>query len=216
MQRLANRVVYGKRATPYEALSGLAEGIAGAYATEEVLPLMARIASEGAGATATDVWPRVGGELRRVASWPDGTGPTRPIELTGDDVPPIAEAGRVYPIRHQGELLGALAVRKSPGDRVAPAEDTLLAHLASQAGLVLRNVRLVSELEASRRRIVTAQDEERRRVERDLHDGTQQRLLTLAMALGVARRRAEKAADGELQTTIDQAEAELRSALSEL
>ncbi len=56
-----------------------------------------------------------------------------------------------------------------------------------QAGLVLRNVRLVEELRSSRQRLVTAQDEERRRLERNLHDGAQQRLVSIALALRMAR-----------------------------
>ena len=75
---------------------------------------------------------------------------------------------------------------------MSAAEDKLLAHLASQAGLVLRNVRLTAELQAtiedlraSRRRLVRAQDEERQRIERNLHDGAQQQLVALMIQLGV-------------------------------
>jgi signal transduction histidine kinase len=59
----------------------------------------------------------------------------------------------------------------------------LLADLAGQAGLVLRNVQLIEELRASRRRLVSAQDEERRRLERNLHDGAQQQLIALKLRL---------------------------------
>jgi signal transduction histidine kinase len=68
----------------------------------------------------------------------------------------------------------------------------LISDLASQAGLVLRNVRLIEELRASRQRLVSAQDEERRRLERNLHDGAQQQLVALAVQLGLAQRLAEK------------------------
>jgi signal transduction histidine kinase len=75
---------------------------------------------------------------------------------------------------------------------VSAAEDKLLAHLASQAALVLRNVRLTAELQAtiddrraSRRRLVRAQDEERPRIERNLHDGAQQQLVALVIQLTV-------------------------------
>jgi len=69
------------------------------------------------------------------------------------------------------------------GDRLATAEDTLLSDLAGQAGLVLRNVRLIEELRASRQRLVRAQDEERRRIERNIHDGAQQQLVAIAVKL---------------------------------
>ena len=58
-------------------------------------------------------------------------------------------------------------------------------HLASQAGLVLRNAALIDELRASRRRLVEAQDAERRKIERNLHDGAQQQLVALTIQLGL-------------------------------
>jgi signal transduction histidine kinase len=100
----------------------------------------------------------------------------------------------VVAVRHQGELLGVLSVSKPPAEPLSPAEEKLVSDLASQAGLVLRNVRLTSELQArleelqaSRQRLVTAQDEERRRLERNLHDGAQQQLVALAIKLRMAR-----------------------------
>src|SRR5207253_1510335 len=83
----------------------------------------------------------------------------------------------------RGERLGALSLTKAPGERLTPAEEHLARDLASGAGLVLRNVRLteellqrLKELQASRIRIVHAQDQERRRLERNIHDGAQQQL----------------------------------------
>jgi signal transduction histidine kinase len=103
------------------------------------------------------------------------------------------------PVRHQGELLGALSVTKRPGESLTPIEDQLLDDLAHQAGLVLKNVGLTSELRArvedlraSRQRLVAAQDEERRRLERNLHDGAQQNLVAIKVKLGLAEMFAEK------------------------
>jgi signal transduction histidine kinase len=66
------------------------------------------------------------------------------------------------------------------------AKERLVRDLASQAGLILRNVRLVEELRAAQRRIVAAQDEERRRLERNIHDGAQQQLVALSVKLRLA------------------------------
>ena len=71
--KLADRVVYGKRATPYEVLSDFSDRMAGTYSTADVLPRLARILGEGTGATGTEVWLRVGREFQRAASWPDTT-----------------------------------------------------------------------------------------------------------------------------------------------
>jgi signal transduction histidine kinase len=73
-----------------------------------------------------------------------------------------------------------------------PAKEKLVRDLAGQAGLVLRNVRLIEELRASRQRLVAAQDEERRRLERNLHDGAQQQLVALSVRLRLAESLAER------------------------
>jgi signal transduction histidine kinase len=75
---------------------------------------------------------------------------------------------------------------------VTPVEEKLVADLAAQAGLVLRNVRLVEEIRESRRRLVTAQDTERRRLERDIHDGAQQHLVSLMVKIRVLESLARK------------------------
>jgi signal transduction histidine kinase len=69
----------------------------------------------------------------------------------------------------------------TPDDPIDPGRERLVRDLAGQAGLVLRNVRLIEDLRASRQRVVAAQDEERRKIERNLHDGAQQQLVALAV-----------------------------------
>jgi len=221
-QGIANRLVYGKRATPYEVLSEFSERVAETYSIDDVLPRMARILAEGTGAIRTEVWLRVGSELRPTASWPEDGMSSSPIAMTGDALPAITSASRVAAatsvaqVRHQGELLGALTVVKPPQEPLTPAEEKLLADLASQAGLVLRNVALLSDLRASRQRLVAAQDEERRRLERNLHDGAQQQLVALSVKQrlvgGLVHRDPEKAVSmiTELQEDTAQALETLR------
>jgi signal transduction histidine kinase len=198
-QHLANRVVYGRRATPYELLSEFS-GRAGGYSVEDVLPRMARAAAEGTGAASVSVWLRVGDHVRRSATWPSSTDDAdEEMGLTGTDLPPLPGEDRTFPVRHQEQLLGALSVRSSAADPLTPAKEKLLTDLAGQAGLILRNVRLTEELKAkleelraSRQRLVAAQDEERRRLERNIHDGAQQQLVALAVNLRLARTLAAK------------------------
>src|ERR1019366_997377 len=87
-------------------------------------------------------------------------------------LPSIDGTVRLVEVRHQGALLGALGVTKRSGESLTPVEENLLTHLAGQAGLVLKNVGLTSdlqarlvELRASRQRVGTPPDEERRRLE---------------------------------------------------
>jgi signal transduction histidine kinase len=191
--RLANRFVYGKRATPYEVLSEFSHRVAGTYAAEDVLPRMARILGEGTGAARAEVWLRVGNELRPAAAWPEAdAGARQPIPLADGQMPHIPGTARAIPVEHQGELLGALAISMPRGESFTPTTEKLVRDVASQAGLVLRNVRLIEELRASRQRLVAAQDQERRRLERNIHDGAQQQLVALAVNLRLAETLAER------------------------
>ena len=186
VQRFANRVVYGKRATPYEVLAEFSERMAGAYANEDLLPRMAKILAEGTGAARAEVWLRTDDQMHVDASWPADARPPTAI-----DVSHLPDG--ITPVRHQGELLGALSVEKKPGETLTPTEQKLIDDLAAQAGLVLKNVGLteqrlarLEELKASRQRLVSAQDEERRKLERNLHDGAQQQLIALTIKLRLA------------------------------
>ena len=189
VERWANQLVYGNRSTPYEALTELSHRFAGTYADEEVLPRLARVLVQGTGARAATVWIYGAGDSIPAASWPEPASPLR-----------ARVADRVVQVRHEGELLGELALSKRPGEPFTPVEETLVRDLAAQAGQVLRNVRLTAELQArlreiaaqavelraSRQRIVAAQDAERRRLERNIHDGAQQHLVALAVKLRLA------------------------------
>jgi signal transduction histidine kinase len=101
-------------------------------------------------------------------------------------MPPVTGADLSVPVVHQGELLGAISVRMPRGEPLRPAGEQLVADVASQAGLVLSNAGLIGDLRASRQRLVTAQDEARRRIERNIHDGAQQDLVALAIKLRLA------------------------------
>jgi signal transduction histidine kinase len=222
-ERLANRLVYGDRATPYQVLSDFAEKIGGTYRLDDVLQRTAAILAQGTGATRVDVWLRVGRELRPAAAWPAGTAVPDRLQLGIDGVLPAFDGvTRAVAVRNDEELLGALALEKPRNEPLTPAEDKLLQDLASQAGLVLRNVRLTTELQAtidelraSRRRLVQAQDEERRKIERNLHDGAQQQLVALTVQLGLLERLAEhprrvREAATQLQDGLRQALDDLR------
>jgi signal transduction histidine kinase len=198
-QRVANRLVYGDRATPYQVLSELADRMASTFSLDDVLERTASVLAAGTGASRVDVWLRLGEELRPVAVWPSGSPPRAAMPLEDEQALPAFDGvTRVAAVRHGGELLGALTIEKPPSEPLTPTEDELVADLASQAGLALRNVRLTAELQASledlrasRRRLVEAQDHERRKIERNLHDGAQQQLVALSVQLGLVERIAD-------------------------
>jgi signal transduction histidine kinase len=215
-QHLANRLVFGKRATPYEVLSEFSEHIGGRYGSaEDLLPRMARMVGEGVGARVANVWLRVGGQLQVAGSWPDDMDRPQAIALSDGEVPPIPGADGVYPVRHEGELLGVLSLAKPRGEPLTQTEEKLVGDLAAQAALVLRNVRLIEELRASRQRIVAASDAERRRLERNIHDGAQQQLVAMAMKLRLARDFTRKDLERAV-SLLDDVEQDAQSALETL
>ena len=151
--------------------------------------------------------------------------PTLELAYRLDDGRYVDAAGHAIELRQDDRAVTALA---SGGEEIAvlvhdPAvldEPGLVESVRTTAGLVLENERLAAqvrsqlvEVRASRARIVAAADAERRRIERDLHDGAQQRLVTLSMALGLEASRADEGAAGSLsraQDEIEQAITELR------
>ena len=97
----------------------------------------------------------------------------------------------IVPVRHQGELLGAASIEKKPGESLTAPERMLVSDLGSQAGLGRGNVALIADLRDSRQRLVAAQDDERRKLERSLH-GAQQHVGALAVKLRLAESLAER------------------------
>ena len=181
LQEAANKVVYGRRQSPYESLATFTRGLAEGYTGDDVLARMAEALARGVRGRAAAVYLSEGGEEILAASWP------------GPDALPSSSPSRTEAVRYQGQDLGALAVWTQPGQSLNATEKRLVTDLTLQAGLLLRNARLAAELErrleellASRRRLVGAQDDERRRLERDLHDGAQHDLVALRMKLGLA------------------------------
>jgi signal transduction histidine kinase len=147
--------------------------------------------------------------------------------LVPADVDPIL---RVAPVTNSGELLGLLVVRRPDGAvPFGDDDDQAFTELARQVGLALHNVKLDSalqesldevrrqadELRASRARIVEATDAERRRIERDLHDGAQQHLVALAVSVRLARQLADVNPD-QAKEILDQLGSDLQDAVQEL
>ncbi len=199
--RSANRLVLGTRATPLETLHQFSQGVAAAYGADDVLAGMARALAEGTGARRAEVWLVVGPDLRRSAVWPpegrERVGAAdRPAAHWPDE---RVDVDLCVPVRLDQELLGVLALAERPGRSFTAAEEALVTDLASHAGLVLQNVRLSTELagrrdhlvaqaealQESRRRLVAARTAERRRVERNIHDGAQQHLVALLVRIGL-------------------------------
>jgi len=201
--RIADRVVYSGRESPYEVLAAFSEQIGAAYSDDDILARMAAVLREATRAEHATVWLTIDGELRPAAVWPSGAAP--PSELPE----------RAVEVRHQGDRLGALSVAMPANDPLDGRRSKLIHDLAAQAGPVLRNVRLIEELKASRQRLVAAQDAERRRLERNIHDGAQQQLVALAVKQRLAGSLVGKD-DERARAMLEELQAETNAALEDL
>lgn len=197
LETFASRAVHRGLASPYEVLRGFSGSVTGRYAAEELPGRMARLLTEGTGAEWSQVWLVVGGRATLAATWPldDSSATDRSDPRTSH-----AAGRRHLEVRHGNDVLGVLVVQERPQVSLSSVEERLFSGLAAQAGLVLRGASLRAELEQqasllsaradelreSRRRLVDAQDTERRMLERDIHDGAQQHLVALAVNLRLA------------------------------
>lgn len=145
--------------------------------------------------------------------------PERLVDATGTAVDPATREGRaVTPLTRRGQTVALLSHRRGLLEDPAIADEVIAA-----TRLAVDNERFqaevlaqLQELRASRARIVTTGDAERRRLERDLHDGAQQRLVGLSLALRLARAQPGARADPNLTAVLDQADERLRAAIGEL
>jgi class 3 adenylate cyclase len=140
-RRLANRLVYGKRATPYEVLSEFSRAMAGT-ATDDSLPRMVRLVVQATGAVQATVWLRLRDLLQPQARWPQAGPLPQPVALEGrglQETLAVTEPGsRSFPVGYGEELLGALTVTVSPAEPLTLAGEKLITDLATQTGLGLR------------------------------------------------------------------------------
>jgi signal transduction histidine kinase len=214
-RKLADRVVYGARATPFEVLSEFSERVGDTYSVDDVLPRMTQLLAAGTGAREARAWIRNGRVLRSAAVAPAEGGPAPDVELAGDERPAFAAGVHAFPVTHQGELLGAITLEMAANDPMDIVKERLAQGVASQAGLALRNVRLVEDLRASRRRIVAAQDERAKTLERNIHDGAQQQLVALTVRLRLAEQLAERD-PAAIAPTLRELQAQASTALEDL
>lgn len=216
LQRWANRLVYGQRATPYEVLSDLTRQMAATETEEGLLDRMALRLADGTGADRAVVWTADGSVFTAVACEPASALPEDHLALE-------AIPGMVRPIEHDDELLGALSVETRRGEALTPTEIRLIEDLAGSAGLLMQRLRLDAELEEkarelmeSRRRLVDAQDVERRRLEGELDQGAQQQAEELEVQVRVAAQRARQEGAEESATMIEQMAEEAQDAVDQI
>ncbi|WP_261561341.1 sensor histidine kinase [Frankia tisae] len=173
IQRSINRFLYGHRDEPYTVVSQVASRLEAAGSVEQLLPGLLEAVVEALRLP----WAAVemlgdSGVTRRI-SHGDGTGRAGTIQ---------------FPLVHQGRDIGSLVVARRVGEaELDSRESRLMEHIAGQLAAAASNVMLTEDLIRSRERIVSATEEERRRLRRDLHDGLGPVLTAAATKVDAAR-----------------------------
>ncbi len=207
LQRGVNRLLYGQRDEPYAVISRLSQRLEATLAPDAVLPAIAETVAQALKLPYVAIALEEAGRLDVAASYGILVG--APLKL---------------PLVYQAEAIGALILgARSPGEPWTPADRHLLDELARHAGAATHAVRLTADLQrsnvdlvAARERLVTAREEERRRLRRDLHDGLGPALAALTLKVGAARKllpRDQAAADallGELSDDIQATVGDIR------
>jgi two-component system, NarL family, sensor kinase len=199
VQRRVNRLFYGDRGIPYEALARLGRRVEESAGTESALNSVVKTIADSLRLPYVALELRLGDGWRQAAAYGSGL----PGEVTA------------FPLISQRETVGRLVVgTRSRGERLAPDDERLLADLARQAGPATHAVALRQALDASRAGLVTAREEERRRLRRDLHDGLGPTLAGLTLGLDTAR--ARSAGHPELQELLGRLKAETQRAVTDV
>jgi len=198
VQRRVDRLFYGDRGVPYEALARLGRRVEVAADTEAALNSVVKTIADSLRL------PYAALELRLGDGWsPAAAYGETPSQVTA------------FPLTSQRETVGRILVgTRVPGEQLGPDEERLLADLARQAGPATHAVALRRALDASRAGLVTAREEERRRLRRDLHDGLGPTLAGLTLGLDTAR--ARSAAQPELQELLGKLKAETQRAVTDV
>ncbi|MFY9586804.1 MAG: histidine kinase dimerization/phosphoacceptor domain-containing protein, partial [Actinomycetota bacterium] len=196
LQAFANRLVYGERAAPYDVMAHLSHRLSDMRAVADMLPA---VGEEVARAVSAE-------RVRATLLLPSGDTFSATYPPDSDESTPYE---RTMTLTHQGEEVGELAIAKRPGDSLRAAENRLLRAIGSQVALAMHSLRLAErlrgrltdlertaeQLDASRRRIVDAQNEERIRLEREIHDRVETRLVAIAATVDGAGRDGEETVD---------------------
>ncbi len=174
LQRAVNRLVYGERDDPISVLTKLGERLEATVAPDSILPTIVESISQALRLPYVGIMLKEGTEFVLAAECGSKLASNLTCEL--------------FPLNYQSEPVGQILVSRRAGeDSFTADEKTLLQNIARQVGVAAYAIQVTRDLQHSRERLVTAREEERRRLRRDLHDGLGPTLASLTLKLDAAR-----------------------------
>lgn len=199
LQQAVNRLMYGQRDDPVTVLAALGKRLEATTTPEMILATLVETICHALKLPHAAIVLKQGDELRVAALYGEPIGSVETI-----------------PLLYQRELVGELRTApRSPGEELSPADHRLIQEIAQHAGAAAHAARLTADLQQSRERLVTAREEERRRLRRDLHDGLGPQLATLSLKVDAARNllQSDPAASQQL---LDDVKVEMQAAIADI
>ncbi|HNB52456.1 MAG TPA: histidine kinase, partial [Anaerolineales bacterium] len=202
LQRGVNRLLYGERDDPISVLTKLGQRLEAAVAPEVILPSIAESIAQALRLPYVAILLKEGTEFLLAADY----GQKPASSLTCD----------LFPLSYQTEPIGQILVARRAGeDAFGVDEKALLQNIARQVGVAAYAVQLTRDLQRSRERLVTAREEERRRLRRDLHDGLGPTLATLTLKLDAARNQLKHNPE-QVDTLLVELKAQTQAAIADI
>jgi signal transduction histidine kinase len=199
LQRGVNRLMYGERDDPYAVISRLGRRLEAALAPESVLPTIAETIAQALKLPSAAILLKEAEGFRTAAAYGSPRGEPETL-----------------PLVYQREEIGRLVLSpRAPGEGFSDSDRALLEDLARQAEVAVHAVRLTTDLQHSRERLVATREEERRRLRRDLHDGLGAQLAGLNVQAGALRRLIPRDPDAADELVVE-LRVELRSAIADI
>jgi signal transduction histidine kinase len=202
LQRAVNRMVYGERDNPISVLTKLGERLEATVAPDSILPTIVESISQALRLPYVAVMLKEGTEFTLAAECGQKPASTLTCEL--------------FPLNYRSEPVGQILVSRRAGEDSFTADEmTLLQNIARQVGVAAYAIQVTRDLQHSRERLVTAREEERRRLRRDLHDGLGPTLASLTLKLDAARNQLKQNPD-ETDSLLGELKSQTQSAIEDI
>ena len=204
IQQTINRLIFGHRDEPHIVFQHLSRKLEPVVMADEILPTIARTIAEALRLPYVEIAYELEGSFSIAASYPSETQSRPSVGML------------TLPLVHRSESIGQLRLApRSQGESFSPSEKNLLQTIAHQVSIAAYNVRLTSDLQSAREKLVTTREEERRRIRRDLHDGLGPMLASMSFRLDAIHDLIDQNGESAKTATLE-TKAQVQTSLAEI